>query len=129
VILGLGIDLVSVPRIREIRERHGERFLARVFTEAEAEECLRRKSPDEGLAARFAAKEAALKALGTGVSAGIGWRDVEVSTGASGAPELRLRNRALEGAGKLGATHWLVSLTHDGGYAGAVVVLEGEKAI
>lgn len=124
MILGLGIDLVATDRIRKLRERHGERFLARIYSDGEIAACMRRKSPDEGFAARFAAKEAALKALGTGISQGIGWRDVEVVGDGNGKPEIALKNRALEEAGRLGISRCHLSLTHDGNYAGAVVVLE-----
>lgn len=125
MIVGLGIDLTSVSRIGDVRGRHGDRFLERVFTEAEIALCTGRKDEDRGLAARFAAKEAAMKALGTGLAGGIAWRDVEVVNGPGGKPDLVLRGAALEKAKDLGAQRHLVSLTHDGDYACAVVVLEG----
>jgi holo-[acyl-carrier protein] synthase len=124
VIVGLGLDLVDASRIRRLRERRGEHFLRRVFTEAETESSLGRADPDLHLAARFAAKEAAMKALGTGWAQGVGWRDCEVvSTG--GPPGLRLHGEAARRAESLGARKAHLSLSHDGGVAAAVVVLEG----
>lgn len=124
MVVGLGIDLVAVGRIKRLRERHGDRFLTRIYTAGEVAACLGRKSPDEGLAARFAAKEAALKALGTGVAHGVGWRDVEVVSSPEGRPGVAFHGRALTEVEGLGVTRSLLSLTHDGAYAGAVVVLE-----
>lgn len=125
MIVGLGIDLASVSRIGGLRERHGDRFLERVFTGGEIAFCTGRKDENRGFAARFAAKEAAMKALGTGLAGGVTWRDVEVVNGSGGRPELILRGEAFEKARGLGAARFLVSLTHDGDYACAVVVLEG----
>ncbi|MHB8764488.1 MAG: holo-ACP synthase [Deferrisomatales bacterium] len=125
MILGLGLDLVEVARIRRIREARGERFLRRVFTEAEAAGCLSRRDPDPGLAARFAAKEAGMKALGTGWGEGVGWRDLEVVSAPGCPPRLRLHGAAGAAAERLGVASAHLSLTHDAGVAGAVVVLEG----
>jgi len=126
MIRGIGIDLVSTARIHALREKHGEHFLDRIFTEAEKAEALGRKEPDEALASRFAAKEAAMKALGTGWAEGVGWRDVEVVRPVVGPPELHFSGGAAARAKALGVTAAHVSLTHDGGMAAAVVVLEGE---
>lgn len=124
MILGVGLDLVDVERIRALRERRGERFLRRVFTDAEAQACLARGDPARSLAARFAAKEAGMKALGTGWGSGVGWLDLEVVGEPGAAPRLVLRGRAaqLADARGVGAVH--LSLTHDAGVAGAVVLLE-----
>lgn len=123
MVLGTGVDLVVIGRIGRLREKHGERFLNRIFTPAELEECLGRALPDQGLAARFAAKEAAMKALGTGLAQGVGWRDVEVgSTG--GRPVLMLHGRAAELAKDMGVRNCALSLSHEREYAMAMVVME-----
>ncbi len=124
MILALGLDLCTVSRLRTAAARH-PRLLERVFTEAERGAALRRKDPWPSLAARFAAKEAALKALGTGWSGGIGWRDVEVTGGAGHPPGLRFHGRALVRAEALGVRGALVSLTHEKDTAAAAVLLLG----
>jgi holo-[acyl-carrier protein] synthase len=124
VIVGLGLDLVEVARLRSVRERRGERFLRRVFTETEIEACLNRADPDPSLAARFAAKEAGMKALGTGWADGVRWQDLEVVSAPGSAPRMTLRGRAADCAAALGAEFVQLSLTHDAGVAAAVVVLE-----
>jgi holo-[acyl-carrier protein] synthase len=125
MIVGLGIDLVETERVERILARHGERFERRVFTGAELAECGRRADRIHSLAARFAAKEACLKALGTGWSQGLGFADVEVVCTSDGAPTLRLAGRAAERARELGVEVTHVSLTHQPRTAAAVVVLEG----
>jgi holo-[acyl-carrier protein] synthase len=127
VIVGVGLDLVRVERIRAARERHGEKFLRRVFTDAEIESCLRREDPDPSLAARFAAKEAGMKALGTGWAQGVGWRDLEVVAPSNAPPGLALSGKAAERAASLGAGRVQVSLTHEAGVAAAVVLVETEE--
>lgn len=117
-----GIDLVEVSRIAEMLDRHGHRFLERVFTEGERAYAETSKRRAEHLAARFAAKEATLKALGTGWRNGIAWTDVEVVSLPSGQPELRVHGRALELARELGVERWLVSLSHTGTQAMASVI-------
>lgn len=125
---GLGLDLVAVDRIARARRRWGERFLRRVFTDGERRHCAGRGDEDAALAARFAAKEAGMKALGTGWGEGVGWQDVEVRAARGRPPELVLRAGAAERARRLGVGHAWVTLTHDGGVAAAVVVLEaGEE--
>lgn len=124
MIVGLGLDVVEVSRIRALRERRGERFVRRVFTEEELGACLRRPDPDPSLAARFAAKEAGMKALGTGWSAEAGWRDLEVVSRAGEAPRMVLRGPAAERAASLGVDAVHLTLTHDAGVAAAVVILE-----
>lgn len=123
MIRGIGLDLVELDRIRDSLDRFGERFLARILTPAE------RAALPEGnavphVAGRFAAKEAAVKALGTGFSGGIGFHSVEISSLPSGQPQLRLVGKALEQAQSLGASAAHVSLTHGRDTAAAVVVLE-----
>jgi len=126
VIVGVGVDLVEIARIRRAMERWQDRFLRRVFTPDELAYALRRRDPAEHLAARFAAKEATLKALGTGLSMGVRWREMEVRRARGEAPTLRLSGRtgALGTARGIRALH--VSLTHDGGYAFAQVLAEGD---
>lgn len=125
MIVGIGIDVAEIARIAAVLDRHGERFLRRVLTEGERAYCLRHRAPAAHVAGRFAAKEAALKALGTGLSSGIGWRDVEVVRRPGGAPALALHGRAGEIAKGRGVRRTHLSLTHDRGIAAAVVILEG----
>jgi len=120
------VDIAEVARVREAIERHGERFLQRVFTPLEIEYCQRHKNSFERFAARFAAKEAAMKALGTGWRGGVTWHDFEVSNGASGKPDLNLTGKALEIYRSLGAARIVVSLTHADTYALAQVIIEGD---
>jgi holo-[acyl-carrier protein] synthase len=122
---GIGIDVVRVQRIQENLERHGARFEARLFTPAELEYCKRHKDPVPHLAARFAAKEAVFKAIGTGLSAGVSWKQAEVIQPGGQQPRLELRGAALERFRALGAERSHLSLTHDGGMAIACVVIEG----
>jgi holo-[acyl-carrier protein] synthase len=128
VIVGLGMDVVDVARIRRILAGPGprvERFLARCFTERERAYCDGARDRAVRYAARFAAKEAAAKALAT--PAGMGWHDAEVVRG-TGAPALELRGAADEAARALGVTRALLTITHDAGVAAAAVVLEGKGA-
>jgi len=125
VILGLGIDLVEVARIEKALAK-GERFTRRLFSPGEAAYCNRHKEPARHFAARFAAKEAGMKALGTGWSNGVGWKDFEVRHDPHGRPHLYVTGRAAEIAHALGATHATISLAHDGGVATAVVAIEGD---
>jgi holo-[acyl-carrier protein] synthase len=127
VILGLGADLVEVARVDAALRKYGDRFLDRVFTEAERAECLHRAHPGAHLAARLAAKEAAMKALGTGWGRGVGWRDVAVGSDGRQVPRLSLHGMALRHAEALGVRRTLLSLSHDGAYAFAVVVAEGDE--
>jgi holo-[acyl-carrier protein] synthase len=120
---GIGIDLVPIPRMREIMARWQERFLARVFTADEIAYCRRRKDPVPHFAARFAAKEAGLKALGTGLRLGVSWRELEVRRERGGPPTLVLRGRSRELARARGGDRMLLALTHDGDYAIAQAML------
>ena len=125
MIAGIGVDLVSVERIRDVVARHGERARRRLFTLRELADCDGRADSEQCLAARFAAKEAAFKALGTGQGPGMRWTDVEVISGDSGRPRLELSARTAERARELGVSHAHLTLSHDGGSACAVVVMEG----
>lgn len=124
MIRGIGLDLVELSRIRDSLERFGERFLARILTPAERA-ALPQGDAVPHVAGLFAAKEAAVKALGTGFSKGIGFHSVELGSLPSGQPQLRLLDKALEQAQSLGASTVHVSLTHGRDTAAAVVVLEG----
>jgi holo-[acyl-carrier protein] synthase len=122
---GIGIDVVQVQRLVSSLERFGKRMEARLFTEGELAYCSSHKDPTPHLAARFAAKEATFKALGTGWGGGVGWKQVEVLQPGGQRPELKLTGAALKRLGELGATRTHLSLTHDGGMAIASVVIEG----
>jgi holo-[acyl-carrier protein] synthase len=124
MIVGTGIDIAEVPRIREAIERHGERFLKRVFTEGEIQYCESKANRVERYAARFAAKEAGMKAIGTGWNHGVRWRDIEVARKPGGRPTLLLHGKAAEFAAKLGAINIALSLTHTQQEAMAQVILE-----
>lgn len=122
-VLGIGIDLVPIARMREVIARWGERFLGRVFTDGEIAYCRARRDPVPHFAARFAAKEAGLKALGTGLQLGVRWRELEVRRERTQAPTLVLSGRSREiGLGK-GGSRMLLSLTHEGDYALAQAML------
>ncbi len=122
---GIGVDVVQVERMKEALARFRERMERRLFTEGELAYCRSFSDPLPHLAARFAAKEAASKALGTGMSQGIGWREFEVIQPGGRQPRLELHGRAREIFEALGCTAAHLSLTHDGGVAIATVVLEG----
>src|ERR1700731_2420913 len=124
MIVGTGIDIAEVPRIREVIERHGERFLKRIFTEGEIQYCESKANRVERYAARFAAKEAGMKAIGTGWNHGVTWRDVEVCRQPGGRPPIAFHGKAAEFAAKLGAVHIALSLSHTKEYAIAQVILE-----
>jgi len=125
MITGIGIDVIQNDRIRESIERYGDRFLNRIYTEGEIEYCRKSARPEIHYAARFAAKEAAFKALGTGWASGVTWKDVELVRLPSGKPGLHLYRDALAHATSAGATRFHVSLTHDELVSCAVVILEG----
>jgi holo-[acyl-carrier protein] synthase len=124
MITGIGIDVVQNDRLRQSIERFGDRFIQRIYTEGEIEYCRKSAHPEIHFAARFAAKEAVLKALGTGLSAGMTWKDVELVRQPSGKPALHLYREALALATSTGATRFHVSLTHDQLVSCAVVILE-----
>ncbi len=125
MVLGLGTDLIEIARIKETIERHGERFLHKVFTEGEIAYCLNKKiNSAESFAARFAAKEAGAKALGTGISRGVSWKELEVRRAQGERPTLHLSGRAAERAAQMGVRTLNLSLTHSRDVAMAVVVAE-----
>ncbi|MGA2808989.1 MAG: holo-ACP synthase [Terracidiphilus sp.] len=124
MIVGTGIDLTEIGRIQQSVERYGQRFLNRVYTAQEQAYCLRKRKSAESFAARFAAKEAGAKALGTGISYGVNWLEIEVVREPSGRPTLRFHGRAAEFAARLGAARAALSLTHTDNLAMASVVLE-----
>lgn len=126
MILGHGVDIVETARIQKLLGEHPERFLERVFTVGEQRDSKSSKRQLEHLAARFAAKEAALKALGTGWAQGIGWTDIEVVRADSGRPSLSVTGRAGEIAHERGITSWHVSLSHISSHAIASVIAEGQ---
>ncbi len=124
MIVGLGIDIAEIDRIEAAIRRYGDHFVRRLFTPAEIEYCEAYKNRYERYAGRFAVKEAAMKALGTGWRRGVRWTDFEVAREPSGKPTLRLAGRAAEFAAQLGVRHIAVSITHSGKTALAEVVFE-----
>jgi holo-[acyl-carrier protein] synthase len=125
MILGTGVDIAEVPRIRESIERYGERFLRRIYTDGEIQYCESKASRFESYAARFAAKEAGMKALGTGWSRGVRWRDIEVVRPKGQRPTIQFHGQAAAIADKLGTKNVALSLTHTREEALAHVILEG----
>jgi holo-[acyl-carrier protein] synthase len=124
MIIGSGIDLVEIGRIQQSMDRYGKRFLDRVYTAAEQAYCLRKRKSAESFAARFAAKEAGAKALGTGISYGVSWLEIEVVRQGGGRPTLQFHGRAALIAGRLGVTSAALSITHTDELAMASVLLE-----
>ena len=124
MIVGTGVDLAEVPRIRASIERFGARFVDRIYTRAEIAYVERKANRYERYAARFAAKEAGMKAIGTGWRGGVAWRDFEVANLPSGKPTLRLHGVAAQVAGKLGVKSISLSLTHTAAVGLAHVILE-----
>ncbi len=124
MIVGTGVDITEVVRIRAAVDRFGERFLRRVFTPEEVRYCLSKVNAAERLAARFAAKEAGMKAIGTGLRHGITWQDVEVVRVPGQRPQLRFSGKAAKFAASLGCRHTHLSLSHTAEQAIAYVILE-----
>lgn len=126
MIVAIGIDLVEIERLEEVINRRGDRFRARVFTDGEISYCEHRAGAARwsSYAARFAAKEAVMKALGTGWSEGVAWKEIEIVCETSGAPTIQLHGRALERMRILGATRVHVSLSHSSNLAVAQVLIE-----
>lgn len=124
MIVGLGVDITEVDRMEAAIARRGPAFLARLFTPAEILYCQRHRHSAERFAGRFAAKEAAMKALGTGWARGVRWVDIEVVREPSGKPTLKLAGAAREIAASLGVKHIVVTITHDGNTALAQVIFE-----
>jgi holo-[acyl-carrier protein] synthase len=129
MIFGVGIDLVNIQRLETVLQKWGDRFVKRVFTEQEAEFCLKRARPASSFALRFAAKEAFSKAIGLGMRRGIRWQDIEVFHHPGGRPGLRLQGRCSEICREKHITHFHLSLSDEGRYGMAVVVLEGNHEI
>lgn len=125
MIVGIGTDLVDVERMRDFHRRRGDRGLARVFTHRELDYCLHHADPAPSLAARFAAKEAFFKAVGTGWGVGGALLEVEVRRAGSGDPDLTVSGRAAQTLVGTGAVQIHVSLTHTAATAAAFVILEG----
>jgi holo-[acyl-carrier protein] synthase len=121
-LVGHGVDIVEVSRIAALRAEHGDRFLDRCFTRAELAYAQPNRRVDEHLAARFAAKEAVLKTLGTGLTGGIAWTDIEVTRDPHGSPGIRLTGRADEIARQRGVDAWSISMSHCEAYAVASVI-------
>jgi len=105
----LGIDLIEIKRVKKVKERWGKRFLERVYTPKELEYCLKKKYPEGSLAGRFAAKEAVMKALGTGLSSGVSWKDIEIINDRKGKPEVFLYGKTKK---LLGKKRVLISISH-----------------
>jgi holo-[acyl-carrier protein] synthase len=124
-ILGIGTDIVECLRIAQMIERHGELFIARVYTPAEIEYCQSRKQATQHFAGRWAAKEAVLKALGTGWRRGISWRDVEIGSLRSGAPTVEMHGGARDYMEQKGITQMLVSISHCRSHATAYALALG----
>jgi holo-[acyl-carrier protein] synthase len=124
-IIGIGLDATDLPRVAQMLTRYGDRFLRRVFTEGEIAYCTRRRDPVPHLAGRFAVKEAAMKALGTGHSRGVLWKDIEVVR-AGGPPQLRLHGGAARRADAMQVRRSLVTITHSQTLALAQVMLLGD---
>jgi holo-[acyl-carrier protein] synthase len=124
MIVGTGVDIAEVSRIRQSVERFGDRFLRRVFTEGEIRYCEKKITSFESYAARFAAKEAGMKALGTGWSHGVRWRDIEVIRPKGQRPTIQFHGQAAAIAAKLGTRNISLSLTHTAEQALAHVILE-----
>jgi holo-[acyl-carrier protein] synthase len=125
MIVGTGIDIAEVERIAEAIERYGDRFLERIFTEGERRYCESKANRLERYAARFAAKEAAMKALGTGWSQGVRWQDIEICREPGGRPTIKFHGKGAEFAARLGASRVALSISHTLEQAIAQVILEG----
>lgn len=125
-IVGIGLDLVKISRVRDLAETWQDRFLDRVYSPAERDDCLRRAAPYASLAGRFAAKEAILKALGTGWARGIRWQDIQVLNDGTGRPRAVVGGRAGALLREAGVTAVHVSLSHDTDYAVAEAILTSD---
>jgi holo-[acyl-carrier protein] synthase len=125
MLIGTGVDLIEIERIAHSIERYGDRFLRRVYTDHEIAYCSRKRDSAESFAARFAAKEAGAKALGTGISMGVTWNEFQIARQPGGRPVLELRGRAALLARQLGVKTISLSLTHSGSLAMATVMMEG----
>ncbi len=113
MVKGIGTDIIEIKRLRLLAEKYPGKFQNKIFTQNEVAYCSLRKDPFPSFAARFAAKEAVLKALGTGLAFGIGWRDVEIVTEKDNGPKVSLHNKAVEIAGEKGISKVMISISHD----------------
>lgn len=129
MIVGMGIDIAEVERVKAAIERHGEAFLRRVYTPRERQYCEKFKNKYERYAGRFAAKEATMKALGTGWSRGVRWVDLEVVRQSGGRPTISLAGEAAKVASALGVERVALSITHTSAQAFAQVIFEGEQRL
>lgn len=127
MIVGLGTDIVEIVRIGEMIDRHGEAFLNRIYTPDEIRYCQKRKHYNEAFAGRWAAKEAVMKALGTGFIRGIGWQDIEILAEKSGKPFVNIRGGAGEHAKKIGVDNILITISHCKAYATATAIGVGSE--
>lgn len=125
MIIGIGTDIVSIQRIEKAVERFEEKFINKIFTDGEMFYCNGKKEKAPYLAARFAAKESVMKALGTGISKGIGFKDIEVARTQGKRPDIILHGKGKEMAESLGVKDIHLSISHDAGFAVAFVVIEG----
>lgn len=123
MVKGIGIDIIEIDRVRGVIERRGDRFLNRSYTPREIEYCNAKKDYARSFAARFAAKEAVMKALGTGWSRGVRWKDIEVTNAPSGKPQLTLYGRAREIMEELGASTAMITISHSRDYAICQVIM------
>ena len=128
-ILGIGTDIIECLRIAQMIERHGELFITRVYTQHEIQYCQSRKQATQHYAGRWAAKEAVLKALGTGWRRGISWRDIEIRNDASGRPRVALRGGAADVVERLGISEMHISISHCRSHATAYALAEGLEQI
>ncbi len=124
MIVGMGVDIIEIDRIENMIENHGDRVIDRIFTELEAASCRARARPMQHFAGRFAAKEAAFKALGTGWSSGVSWKSIEVVNEPSGRPVLRMGGGAKKRADEIGVEKTWVSVSHGLMHAVATVIFE-----
>ena len=129
MIVGLGTDIVEIVRIGRMIERHGELFLNRVYTPEEIRYCQKRRESFQHYAGRWAAKEAVMKTLGTGMARGIRWHDIEVCTLKSGQPTVNIRGGARDFAEKLGIDEILITISHCRAYATATAIAVRQEGI
>lgn len=124
MIIGVGIDIVEVPRVQRLYEKFGLRFLTKIFRQTETDYCLSCAAPPNAIAGRFAAKEAVAKAFATGIGTVLGWHDIEIGRAESGAPIVLLHGKGRALAEVRGVKKVHISLSHARGYAAAVAILE-----
>ncbi|MFW5749745.1 MAG: holo-ACP synthase [Halanaerobium sp.] len=126
MIVGTGIDIIKNSRIKRLKEKYEERFLKKIYTEAEIEYCQQKKNSAPSFAARFAAKEAVLKALGTGMRNN-SWQDIEILNNNLGKPEVKLVGSTADRAEELGVSSIFISISHERDYSIAQIIMEGAE--